>query len=98
MTIHTSNGTRRLGAAGVLLSVAAAVAITPTVAARAYAETSCTPFKIVAVPGTTETNSNANTSQPVGLLKSIPDLVTNAGSAVSAEFVAYPASAFAGGA
>ena len=98
MTIHTLKGTRRLGATGVLLSVAAAVAITPGLATPAYADTNCTPYKIVAVPGTSETNSNANTSQPVGLLKSIPDLVTNAGSPVSSEFVAYPASAFAGGA
>ena len=56
---------------------------------------SCSPSEIVAVPGTWETNKNANPDVPVGMLKPITDKVEEKlGDTVTSVYPAYEATAF----
>lgn len=56
---------------------------------------SCSPVKVVAVPGTWETNPGEDPNTPKGMLKGITDrLQQRFGSKVSSYFVSYDATAF----
>ncbi|MFI9507360.1 cutinase family protein [Nocardia sp. NPDC052566] len=75
-----------------VIVAAGAVAITPAAAAPSPGDPACPPFKIIAVPGTGETNPNANPEVPVGLLKDIPAITQRlVGNAASTDFVPYTA-------
>lgn len=65
--------------------------------ASAPASAAC-PVNVIMVPGTTETNSNANPNVSVGMLKPITDpLVSRFGSGVKVTYVPYAAAAFTNG-
>ncbi|WP_458682695.1 cutinase family protein [Prescottella equi] len=71
---------------------AGAIVVAPT----AYAAPgSCASSEIIAVPGTWETNKNANPNAPVGMLKAITDKVeAKSGGTVNSIYPAYEATAF----
>ncbi|BDB63312.1 cutinase family protein [Rhodococcus sp. RDE2] len=55
----------------------------------------CSPAEIIAVPGTWETNKNADPSTPVGMLKTVTDkAAAKSGGTISSLFPAYEATAF----
>lgn len=66
--------------------------------ARADAAVTCTPVKIIAVPGTGETSPHADPDTPVGMLKGVTDpLKRRFGDRISAYYVPYLSTAFTQG-
>src|SRR6266568_1138115 len=81
------------------LVLALAVGASPAISSPLHtAAGDCAPVEFVALPGTGETNPNANPDVPVGLLRTISDPQTQRfGNRVNVKFVPYSASAFNAG-
>lgn len=79
------------------LAVVAAAGVATAIGTMAHADPSitCTPVKIVAVPGTWETNPGADPNTSVGMLKGVTDpLQQQFGGKVSSYYVPYKSTAF----
>ncbi|TDC46675.1 cutinase family protein [Actinomadura sp. KC345] len=64
-------------------------------AARASEAMACTPIKLIVVPGTWETTSNADPNTPVGMLRGVTEpLEQRFGDRISSYWVGYHATAF----
>ncbi|MFB9834464.1 cutinase family protein [Actinoallomurus acaciae] len=90
---------RRLGLAALAVTAAgatvAATTLTPQSPARADSEVTCSPVKVVSVPGTWETTPSADPNAATGMLKGVTDrLQQRFGSRVSTYTVPYDAQAF----
>ncbi|MCZ4587701.1 cutinase family protein [Rhodococcus opacus] len=97
MTPRASMLTRAATAAlTTIVAGATGLGVGVLVAAPAYAAPGdCSPAEIIAVPGTWETNKNADPSTPVGTLKTVTDKASaSSGGTISALFPAYEATAF----
>ncbi|GLY81347.1 hypothetical protein Airi01_096140 [Actinoallomurus iriomotensis] len=90
---------RRLGLAALAVTAAgatvAATTLTPQGTAHADAEVTCSPVKLVSVPGTWEITPSADPNAATGMLKGVTDrLEQRFGSRVSTYTVPYDAQAF----
>ncbi|MDH6284574.1 cutinase family protein [Prescottella agglutinans] len=82
-------------AAAALTAITAIGACTIAATPAQAAPGTCASSEIIAVPGTWETNKNANPNVPVGMLKTITDKVeAKSGGTVKSIYPAYEATAF----
>lgn len=87
----------RTAAASALLSILFFAALVLPSAPRAVAAARCPAVEAIAVPGTTQTNPDANPSQPVGVLGSILEpLKQRAKVALATFYTPYPATIVGG--
>lgn len=103
--LHARKPLRRYRGPAVAVAVAGAVAAAaavpllntggPVDAARTSEAMSCTPIKLIVVPGTWETTSAADPNTPVGMLRGVTEpLERRFGNRISSYWVGYNATAF----
>jgi hypothetical protein len=90
-------GGKRVRILAVSLAAVTAAGVATAIGTMAHADPSisCTAVKLVAVPGTWETNPSADPNTPVGMLKGVTDrLQQQFGGKVSSYYVPYKSTAF----